>query len=157
MNSPPNETGHALLVASAASSCLVLVELLHLEHGNLARVDDPHGPGPAPVYSISKRSGAALGRGLGLAVGLALLPVANQAVAVALVLKLLALMVFFYLHFSGRLAYTFLNAGLYLAVIAEIGRADPPAALPEARASLSGGSRGRGGRSIAKLDEWCGA
>ena len=41
---------------------------------------------------------------------------------------------FFYVHFSGRLAYTFLNAGFYLAAIVSIGVADPSAALPEGKA-----------------------
>ena len=63
-----------------------------------------------------------------------MLPIAYRAPALAFVLKLSALLSFFYLHFSGRMAYTFLNAGLYLAVIVGIGVATPEAAAPEAQA-----------------------
>ena len=56
----------------------------------------------------------------------------------------LALLVFFYVYFCNRLAYTFLNAGLYLAVIMQIGRGEPLAAAPEGWADVPGHRRRRG-------------
>jgi uncharacterized membrane protein YccC len=130
---PTNETGHALRVASAAAGCLVLVELLHLEHGNLAVWTTHMVMAQYPFTAFQKGVERILGRGLGLLAGLVLLTLGQNAVVLVSALKALGLLAFFYLHFSGRLAYTFLNAGLYLAVILEIGRANPEAAIPQAR------------------------
>jgi hypothetical protein len=49
---------------------------------------------------------------------------------------LLAILIFFYVYFAGRLAYTFLNAGFYLAYIVSVGVADPSAAVPQGKALL---------------------
>ena len=81
--------------------------------------------------SFQKGVERVLGRGLGILGGLVLLTVWRNTLSLATVFEAVSLLVFFYIYFSDRLAYTFLNAGLYLAVIMEIGRADPAAALPE--------------------------
>ena len=44
----------------------------------------------------------------------------------------MALAAFFYLYFAGRLAYTFLQAGLYLVAIFQLGHAAPTRAVWEA-------------------------
>ena len=49
----------------------------------------------------------------------------RNATGLGFVLELLAVVPLFYLYFSNRLAYTFLNAGLYLAVVMQTGRSDP--------------------------------
>jgi hypothetical protein len=72
-----------------------------------------------------------VGRGLGILVGLMLLTLFRNTTYLGFVFECLALMVFFYVYFSDRLAYTFLNAGLYVAVIMHIGRATPGAAAPQ--------------------------
>jgi uncharacterized membrane protein YccC len=131
---PPNATGQALRVATAAVACLVLVAGLHLEHGNLAVWTTHMVMAQYPFSAFQKGVERVLGRGLGLLGGLLLLTVGQNVPVAALMLKLVLLFTFFYVHFSGRLAYTFLNAGLYLAVIVEIGRADPEAAIPQAQA-----------------------
>lgn len=72
-----------------------------------------------------------LGRGLGIVVGLVLLTIFRNAMYLGFAFQCMAVLIFFYIFFCNRLAYTFLNAGLYLAVIMHIGRADPAAAIPE--------------------------
>jgi uncharacterized membrane protein YccC len=66
-----------------------------------------------------------LGRGSGILVALVLATLTRNAWGLGWVLEMLALVPLFYIHFSGRLAYTFLNAGLYLAAVMEMARSDP--------------------------------
>lgn len=127
-----NEVGHALRVAVAASLCLIVVEWWHLEHGALAVFTTHMVMAQYPVTAFQKGVERLAGRGLGILVGLIILAVFQNTPLLGLLLKALALLTFFYVHFSGRLAYTFLNAGLYLAVIVEIGHAEAAQAVPQA-------------------------
>jgi uncharacterized membrane protein YccC len=72
------------------------------------------------------------GRALGLLAGLVLVTLFRNAPAVGLLAEAVLLVAFFYVFFAGRLAYTFLNAGLYLGAIVEIAHADPASAWPVA-------------------------
>jgi uncharacterized membrane protein len=59
---------------------------------------------------------------------------ARDSVILCYLLEGVLLVPLFYVYFSGRLAYTFLNAGLYLGVMVLIGRAEPGALVPEGTA-----------------------
>jgi uncharacterized membrane protein YccC len=128
--------GLALRGALAASVCLALAEWWHLEHANLAVWTTHMVTAQYPFTAFQKGIERILGRGLGILVGLILLTLFGNAPVLALTLKLLAILVFFYVYFSGRLAYTFLNAGFYLAFIVSVGVADPSAAAPQGKALL---------------------
>jgi len=128
---PWSDTGHALRVAMAAVLCLVVVEWAHLEHGNLAVWTTHMVMAQYPFTAFQKGLERIFGRGLGILVGLLVLTLCRNAPFLGVVLMLLAVQVFFYVYFAGRLAYTFLNAGLYLAAIVGIGLAHPEAAVAE--------------------------
>jgi uncharacterized membrane protein YccC len=136
MDAPTRQSdlGLAFRGALAAGVCLALAEGWHFEHANLAVWTTHMVTAQYPFTAFQKGIERVLGRGLGLLVGLVLLTFFGNAPVLALVLKLLALLIFFYVYFSGRLAYTFLNAGFYLAAIISIGLDDPSAAVPQAKA-----------------------
>jgi uncharacterized membrane protein YccC len=130
---PRSETIQALRVALAATLCLVVVEVWHLPHGNLA-VWTTHMVMSQYAFSIFQKGvERAVGRGFGLLAGLVVVTLFRNAPIEALLVEAVLLMVFFYVFFAGRLAYTFLNAGLYLTAIVEIAHADPAAAWPSAK------------------------
>src|SRR5437879_6529107 len=114
-STPTNDVAHALRDAVAASVCLVLVEWWHLEHAALAVFTTHMVMAQFPVTAFQKGVERIAGRALGILVGLVLLTLCHNAPVLGIVLKALVLLAFLYVHFSGRLAYTFLNAGLYLA------------------------------------------
>jgi uncharacterized membrane protein YccC len=132
----PSVIGLALRGALAAAVCLALAEWWHVEHANLAVWTTHMVTAQYPFTAFQKGVERILGRGLGILVGLILLTLFGNAPVLALALKLLAILVFFYVYFAGRFAYTFLNAGFYLAAIVSIGVADPSAALPQGKALL---------------------
>jgi uncharacterized membrane protein YccC len=66
-----------------------------------------------------------VGRGAGILAGLLLATWFRNAELVALLLTAVVLAVCFYIYFAGRLAYTFLNAGLFCLVLEHVGRVDP--------------------------------
>ncbi len=127
---PQSPTGHALRVARAASLCLVLADWFRLEHGSQAVLTAHIVMAQYPYTAYQKGVERIVGRGFGILCALVFLTLGANAPVLAFVLKLLALLAFFYVYFSGRLAYTFLNAGLYLAIIMEVGDANPAATLP---------------------------
>jgi uncharacterized membrane protein YccC len=131
---PNSPIGLALRGALAAALCLAVAEYWHLEHTNLAVWTTHMVTAQYTFTAFQKGVERVLGRGLGILVGLVILTVFRNAPTLAIILKLLAMGAFFYVYFSGRLAYTFLNAGLYLAVIISIGAADPSAAVPQGKA-----------------------
>ncbi|HTU22806.1 MAG TPA: FUSC family protein [Gemmataceae bacterium] len=126
--------GMALREALAAVVCLVLAEWWHLEYANLAVWTTYMVTVQYPFTAFQKGVERILGRGLGILVGWVILTLFHNAPVLALTMKLVALLVFFYVYFSGRLAYTFINAGFYLAGIVSIGVADPSAAFPQGKA-----------------------
>lgn len=123
---------HAWVTASASVVCLLLAEAFGLEHANLAVWTAYLVTAQYAFTSFQKGLERVLGRGLGIVAGLVLVTWFNDAALVALALMLILLTWFFYLYFSGRLAYTFLQAGLYVVAMFEIGHADPAAAVLQA-------------------------
>jgi uncharacterized membrane protein YccC len=77
-----------------------------------------------------------VGRALGIGCALVIVTLFHNAPLLAIAWTALVLVVLFYINFAGRWAYTFLNSGLYLAAIVEIGHNDPGAAFPAARTVL---------------------
>lgn len=128
MANPSPVTGAAFRGALACVLCLAVVEFWRLPHANLAVWTTHMVTAQYSFTAFQKGMERVIGRGVGILLGLAILTGFRNAPFVAEGLKLLALTGFFYIHFSGRLAYTFLNAGLYLAVIMAIGEANPSAA-----------------------------
>jgi uncharacterized membrane protein YccC len=129
--SPSAATVGAMRAATAAVVALACVEWFHLEHGNLAVWTTHMVMVQYPFSSFQKGVERVLGRGLGILGGLVLLTLWRNAASMATIFEGLALLAFFYVYFSDRLAYTFLNAGLYLAVIMQIGRAEPEQVFSE--------------------------
>ncbi len=121
----------AVRSATAAVVALIFCEWFQFEHANLAVWTTHMVMIQYPFSSFQKGVERVLGRGLGILGALVLLTVWRNMLSLATVLEAVSLLVFFYIYFSERLAYTFLNAGLYMAVIMDIGRADPAAAFPE--------------------------
>jgi uncharacterized membrane protein YccC len=129
---PASQTGFALRVALAAGVCLVLVERWDLKYGNLA-VWTTHLVMAQYTFTIFQKGlERIIGRGLGVLAGLTIFTVCRNAPFLGLLLETLVLLPTFYVYFAGQLAYTFLNAGLFLAVVLEIGHADPSAVGPDA-------------------------
>jgi uncharacterized membrane protein YccC len=85
-----------------------------------------------PFTRFQKGLERVIGRGVGILAGLVLTTWFNDTSLLALALIAVLLTTFFYFYFAGRLAYTFLNAGLYVVAVFHIGHADPAAAFPQA-------------------------
>ncbi len=126
------DTGHALLTASACVVCLVLAEVFGLEHANLAVWTTHLVLAQYAFTRFQKGLERVVGRGLGILAGLVLTTWFHDTPVLTLVLIAVLLLAFFYLHFAGRLAYTFLQAGLYLVAMFQIGHASPASAVTAA-------------------------
>src|SRR5262249_30976773 len=81
--------------------------------------------------SFQKGLERVLGRGLGILAGLLVATCFDGEFGLALVALTLLLVFCFYLYFSGHLAYTFLNTGLYAVLLFEIGNKTPSTAWYE--------------------------
>src|SRR5262245_58243118 len=126
-----NATGHALMTAVATVVCLVLAEYWGLKHANLAVWTTYMVVAQYTFTSFQKGLERVVGRGLGILAGLVLTTWFNETPLLVLALMAVLLTLFFYLSFAEQLAYTFLNAGLYIVVLFQLGHANPTAALPE--------------------------
>src|SRR5262249_10514699 len=122
---PVSPVGHVLRVAFAATLCLVLAEWCHLANSNLAVWTSYLVMAQYPFTIFQKGFERILGRGAGILAGLLLATWFRNTEPVALLLTAVVLTFCFYIYFAGRLAYTFLNAGLFCMIIEHLGRADP--------------------------------
>jgi uncharacterized membrane protein YccC len=125
-------TGQALLTASAAVLCLLLAEWLGLEHANLAVWTAYLVMAQYAFTRFQKGLERVVGRGLGILAGLVLTTWFHDTAGLTVVLIAVLLTTSFYFYFAGRLAYTFLQAGLYLVATFQIGHANPASAVPAA-------------------------
>ena len=128
----PSPVSDAVLTAAATVVCLVLAEWFGLEHANLAVWTTYLVLVQYGFTRFQKGLERVVGRGLGILAGLVLTTWFHDTPVLTLVLIALQLTFYFYLYFSGRLAYTFLNAGLYVVAMFQIGHANPAAAVPAA-------------------------
>jgi uncharacterized membrane protein YccC len=138
VSSPPQNsvlrqtaTGLALRSGCAAAITLIIGEHFHMAHTNLAVWTTHMVLNQVTFTSFQKGVERIAGRGVGIVIGLVLLVVFRNSLYLGFLFECLAIAVFFYVYFCNRLAYTFLNAGLYLAVIMNIGRVSPAAAGPQ--------------------------
>jgi uncharacterized membrane protein YccC len=125
-------TDHALLTASATVACLVLAEWIGLVHADLAVWTTYLVTVQYAFTRFQKGLERVLGRGLGILAGLVLTTWLHDTALLALIVIAVLLTAFFYLYFAGRLAYTFLQAGLYLVAMFQIGHANPASAVSAA-------------------------
>jgi uncharacterized membrane protein YccC len=123
------DTGDALLTALGTVVCLVLAEWFGLEHANLAVWTTYLVMAQYAFTRFQKGLERVVGRGLGILAGLVLTTWFHDTAFLTLSLIAILLTIFFYLYFAGRLAYTFLNAGLYVVVMFQIGHANPASAV----------------------------
>lgn len=124
--------GLALRVAFASTLSALFAESMHLEYGFLAVLTAHLVMSQFDHTSFQKGIERIVGRSLGILCGTLVVGIFQQMPVVALLVEWLILLAFFYVYFSGRLAYTFLQGGLYLASIAEIGYRHPELLFPAA-------------------------
>jgi uncharacterized membrane protein YccC len=129
---PQDATGHALLTAGTTVVCLVVAEWLNLTHANLAVWTTYLVMAQYPHTVFQKGLERVMGRGLGILAGLVLTTWFHDTSLLALALLAVLLTAFFYVHFAGNFAYTFLQAGLYVVATFEIGHAHPESAVTAA-------------------------
>jgi uncharacterized membrane protein YccC len=125
-------TQRALVSAVSCVLCLVAAEAIGLEHSNLAVWTTFLVTAQYPFSRFQKGLERVIGRGFGILAGLILTTWFNEQSLVALSVTAVLLTFCFYVYFAGRLAYTFLNAGLYLVATFHIGHSDPNSAVSEA-------------------------
>jgi hypothetical protein len=112
----------------AAAICLVLAEWWHLARADLA-VWTTHLVMAQYTFTIFQKGfERILGRGVGILAGLVLATCFRDVFFLRVAFTSLFLLVTFYIYFAGRLAYTFLNAGLYCMVLVYYGETEPLAA-----------------------------
>jgi uncharacterized membrane protein YgaE (UPF0421/DUF939 family) len=125
-------TFHALLTAIASVVCLVLAEVWRLEHHDLAVWTTFLVMSQYSHTSFQKGVERILGRGVGILAGLVITTWFDGVPLVAVAFIAVLLTACFYIYFSGRLAYTFLQAGLYLVAVFQIGHSNPSGVVLEA-------------------------
>ncbi len=130
---PREATGHSLLTAAASVICLLLAATLRLAHMDLAVWTTFLVMAQYTYTSFQKGVERVVGRGVGILAGLVLTTWFNDVPFVAFSLIGVLLTACFYIYFSGRLAYTALQAGLYLVAVFQIGRFSPGTVETEAR------------------------
>ena len=115
----------AVRAATALAVCLIVAERLHLQQPGLAVWSTHMVMVQYTFTTFQKGVERVLGRGAGILMALVLAALTRNAWGLGIGLELLAIVPLFYIYFSGRLSYTFLNAGLYLASVMEIARTRP--------------------------------
>src|SRR5262249_1903501 len=125
-------TSDALLTAGASVVCLVLAEWLGLTHSNLAVWTTYLVMAQYTFTRFQKGVERVLGRGLGILAGLVLTTWFHATPLLPGALLAALLTTSFYFYFAGRLAYTFLQAGLYVVAVFQIGHANPASAVSAA-------------------------
>src|SRR5579862_8933088 len=118
-------TKQAVLTALAGVVCFALAEWWGLLHANLAVWTTFMVMAQYAFTRFQKGVERVIGRGVGILAGLILTTWFNDAALLAYGLMAVILTICFYLFFAGRLAYTFLNAGLYVVAVFHIGHANP--------------------------------
>ena len=118
-----------MLTAFGTVVTLVLAEWLGMEHSDLAVWTTYLVMAQYSFTRFQKGLERVVGRGLGILAGLVLTTWFHDTALLTLVVIALLLTTFFYFYFAGRLAYTFLQAGLYLVAMFQIGHANPAGAV----------------------------
>jgi hypothetical protein len=127
-----NPTGQALLAANAAVVCLVVAEWIGMAHSDLAVWTTYMVLAQYEFTRFQKGVERIVGRGMGIFAGLVLTTWFHDTPLLTILLIAVLLTTFFYCYFAARLAYTFLNAGLYVVAMFQVGHADPASAASAA-------------------------
>jgi uncharacterized membrane protein YgaE (UPF0421/DUF939 family) len=125
-------TKQSLLVGAACVVCLLISERLGLVQSDLAVWTTFLVMSQYAFTSFQKGIERIVGRAVGILCGLVLTTWFHDTGVLTLILIATLLTAFFYIYFAGRLAYTFLQAGLYLVAMFQIGQSRPGGALPVA-------------------------
>jgi len=123
-----SRTIQALRVAAAAVIALIISEWWHLPHTNLAVWTTLLVMSGQSHTTFQKGLERVLGRGAGVLVGTLIVSFFGDLKLLALGLEVAGLLAFFYAHYCGRLTYTYMNAGLYLQAMLQLGDSDPSVA-----------------------------
>jgi uncharacterized membrane protein YccC len=123
---------HALLTATAAVVCLLVAEVFRIARADLAVWSTYLVTVQFSYTRFQKGIERILGRALGILAGLAFTTWLHDAPILTFLLMAVLLTFFFYVYFAGRLAYTFLQAGLYLVAMFQIGEGNPASAVSAA-------------------------
>jgi uncharacterized membrane protein YccC len=126
-------TYHAGVTAIASAVCFILASAWDLKQPNLAVWTTFLVMAQHTYSSFQKGVERIVGRGVGILAGLVLTTWFNELPLVVFLIIGVSLTAFFYLYFAGRLAYTFLQAGLYLVAVFQIGHSAPETAIDEAK------------------------
>jgi hypothetical protein len=124
-------TFHALATAAASVLSFILAEWIGLERTNLAVWTTFLVMAQYGFTSFQKGLERVVGRGLGILAGLILTTWFNEMPLVVFGLIVVLLTSFLYLYFAGWMAYTFLQAGLYVVAVFQIGHANPTRVVGE--------------------------
>lgn len=119
---------HAVRVALAVGLCFVLVDWWQLPHANLAVWTTYMVMAQWTFTIFQKGIERIVGRALGILAGLLLVSVVPDNWLVRHFIEVIFVTALFYLYFANWLAYTFLNAGLYLIAAVALGLNDPATA-----------------------------
>jgi uncharacterized membrane protein YccC len=126
----PHPVALALRVAVAATLCLHLTEELDLSEKALSVYSVHMIMTQYTFTAFQKGIERVLGRAVGVAYALLLVLFLAGHPPLFLLFLILGMLAVFYLYTSNRLAYAFLNGGLYLAYMAFAGLSNPANALP---------------------------
>lgn len=128
---PKSATMYALRGALAAVVCLVVAEWMNLEHAGLAVWSTHMVMVQYQFTTFQKGFERAFGRGVGIFTALVIASLTRDAWVLSFVLEMLTILGLFYAYFAGRLLYTWLNAGLYLATTIELSHTSPDTAMAQ--------------------------
>jgi len=134
MSEPPYKsmliTTHALRVAFACTVCLIVAEYFQLDQPGLAVWSAYMVMVQFTFTTFQKGVERILGRGAGIVIALAIATLTRNAPHLGFLFEMIAIIPLFYVYFSDRLSYTFLNAGLYLAAVMQAARQEPDMVFP---------------------------
>ncbi len=125
---PGGRTIQALRVGAAATIVLAVVETWWLPHANLAVYTTHVVMTTHPNTAFQKGVERIVGRGAGILVGVLISSFVGESKVLVIALEVAGLVGFFYAHFCGRMAYTYLSAGLYLNAIVQYNEVGPEVA-----------------------------
>lgn len=121
----PNYALHALRDGLSCTLTLYLVTWFRLEHANLAVWTSHMVLSVYPASVFQRGLERTLGRGVGILAAVVLVTMFPDQTWLRLFIEGVLLIALFYVYFAGRFAYALLNAGLYLAVLNEMGNTAP--------------------------------
>lgn len=121
----PNPVTYSLRVAAACVLTLGVAAWFQMEHANLAVWTSFMVTTKLPRTTFQTSIERTLGRGVGILAAVVLVNLFPGNYLVRILFESVLMLVFLYGYFSGRFAYTLMNAALYLSVLLEMGKTRP--------------------------------